>query len=137
MSKIRSSGNKDTELTLIKILRTNNITGWRRHAALPGKPDFIFPKHRVVVFVDGCFWHFCPKHGRRPGSNTDYWLPKLLRNQRRDREVNRALKEKRWHVVRVWEHELKKGEHVARRLLRAFERAPLKRTTVSDEMNRR
>jgi G:T-mismatch repair DNA endonuclease (very short patch repair protein) len=60
-----------------------------------------------------------------------------LRNQRRDHEVNRALKAKRWHVVRVWEHELKQGRRVARRLLRVFAYARLKRMAVSDEMNRR
>jgi DNA mismatch endonuclease Vsr len=62
MSRIRSAGNKGTELRLVQIFRTNSITGWRRGSKLPGKPDFVFPKQRLAVFVDGCFWHGCPKH---------------------------------------------------------------------------
>ncbi len=64
MAAIRSKGNKDTELRLAFILRAYGIKGWRRHYPLPGKPDFVFPKQRLAVFVDGCFWHSCPKHGR-------------------------------------------------------------------------
>jgi DNA mismatch endonuclease (patch repair protein) len=74
MAAIRSRGNKGTELTLVAILRAAHVTGWRRHQPLPGRPDFVFRRARLAVFVDGCFWHGCPKHGRKPASNRGYWL---------------------------------------------------------------
>ena len=67
--------------------------------------DVVFTRARVAVFVDGCFWHSCPLHGRIPKSNLDYWGPKLARNRTRDHEVNLALEGLGWKVVRVWEHE--------------------------------
>jgi len=72
MAAIRSDGNKDTELKLASILRAQKIKGRRRHFHLPGKPDFIFLKQRLAVFVDGCFWHGCPEHRRNPGFNRRY-----------------------------------------------------------------
>ena len=90
MAAIRSRGNKDTEVKLAAILRASGITGWRRHQALPGRPDFAFRRERLAIFVDGCFWHGCPKHGRKPTSNRTYWLPKLRRNRERDAAAKRA-----------------------------------------------
>ena len=72
-----------------------------------GNPDFINYKKRTVIFVDGCFWHKCPKHFIAPKSNKKYWLPKLKRNAARDIEVNFAYKHSGWKIVRIWEHELK------------------------------
>lgn len=69
------------------------------------KPDIAFPKQKVAVFVDGCFWHCCPDHGVVPRSNRSYWVPKLARNQERDRAIDAALIEHGWLPVRVWEHE--------------------------------
>jgi DNA mismatch endonuclease, patch repair protein len=69
------------------------------------RPDISFPRQRIAVFVDGCFWHCCPVHGTEPRSNREYWLPKLARNRTRDELVNRALVESGWEVIRVWEHE--------------------------------
>ena len=69
------------------------------------RPDIVFTKARVAVFVDGCFWHACPEHGRSPKSNKAYWGPKLQRNRDRDAEVNEVLRRAQWTVVRVWEHE--------------------------------
>lgn len=117
MAAIKGRGNKDTELRLIAIMRVAGITGWRRNSKLPGRPDFVFRAAKLAVFVDGCFWHGCRKHGRNPSSNREYWLPKLERNQRRDREVTRALKRRGWTVLRLWEHSLKDPGAVARRLL--------------------
>lgn len=108
MSRIRGQGNKRTELALIKIFRQLGITGWRRRYPAFGKPDFAFPALRLAVFVDGCFWHCCPKHKTRPQSNKEFWEKKLETNRRRDREVNRELKKRGWLVLRIWEHELKK-----------------------------
>lgn len=69
------------------------------------RPDIVFTRAKVGVFVDGCFWHCCPEHGTQPNVNPDYWRPKLARNVERDREHDRALTEAGWAVVRVWEHE--------------------------------
>lgn len=106
MSCIRGSGNKDTELRLIAIFKAHHITGWRRNSKLPGRPDFVFPPQRLTVFVDGCYWHGCPKHYRRPKSNRKFWDAKIVRNKARDREVKRLLKAKGWRVLRIWEHAL-------------------------------
>jgi DNA mismatch endonuclease, patch repair protein len=69
------------------------------------KPDIVFTRARLAIFVDGCFWHCCPVHGNEPRANTDYWGPKLKRNVDRDRAVDRALTEAGWIVLRAWEHE--------------------------------
>lgn len=69
------------------------------------RPDIVFTAKKVAVFVDGCFWHVCPEHGRQPTTNEWYWTPKLRRNMERDRRVNAALEAAGWRVVRLWEHE--------------------------------
>ena len=74
-------------------------------AARPHRADIVFTKARVAVFVDGCFWHGCPTHGRRPKANTGYWDAKLARNTERDRQTDTDLAAAGWTVVRVWEHE--------------------------------
>jgi DNA mismatch endonuclease, patch repair protein len=112
MSRIRGRGNKETEVALVKLLRAKRITGWRRHQPLFGKPDFIFPRLKFAVFVDGCFWHRCPKHGTEPKNNRSFWEQKLSRNQARDVKVNRTLRKMGWTILRIWEHELnRKGSH--------------------------
>ena len=123
MAAIRSRGNKDTELKLAAILRAAGITGWRRYQPLPGRPDFIFPRARLAVFVDGCFWHGCPKHGRKPGSNRGYWLPKLRHNRERDTAVKLTLCSTGWTVIRLWEHDLANPVGCAARISRALRRA--------------
>lgn len=117
MGRIRSSGNKETEGALAKILRRHGIRGWRRGAALFGKPDFVFRARRVAVFVDGCFWHGCPKHGTRPRQNRAFWDRKLRRNRARDRRVNRELRAQGWRVLRIWEHELRNETRLAARMV--------------------
>lgn len=107
MSRIRGSGNKDTEIALIRIFRESHIRGWRRNRPLTGRPDFVFPALRLAAFVDGCFWHSCPRHCRLPGDNAAFWRRKLESNRKRDRVVNRALRREGWRVLRIWEHELK------------------------------
>jgi DNA mismatch endonuclease, patch repair protein len=69
------------------------------------KPDVVFTRARVAVFVDGCFWHRCPEHATDPKSNASYWQAKFDRNVTRDRAVDAALLAEGWQVVRVWEHE--------------------------------
>lgn len=107
MRQVKGRGNASTELKIVRLFREHKITGWRRHLPLIGKPDFAFPKQRVVVFIDGCFWHGCPAHLRMPSSNVDYWQGKVARNMARDKRVTAELESKGWHVLRVWEHEIK------------------------------
>jgi DNA mismatch endonuclease (patch repair protein) len=116
MAAIRSRGNKATELKLVSILRAARITGWRRHQSLPGRPDFIFRSERLAVFVDGCFWHGCPRHCRMPRSNREYWRRKIARNIARDRRVTRLLLNRGWRVLRIWGHALALPETVASRI---------------------
>jgi DNA mismatch endonuclease (patch repair protein) len=106
MSRVKSRGNLATEVRLIRLFRQYGISGWRRHYPIFGNPDFVFLKSHVALFVDGCFWHCCPKHSTRPNGNRSFWLAKLTRNRRRDRIVNRVLRSGGWRVVRIWQHEL-------------------------------
>jgi DNA mismatch endonuclease, patch repair protein len=69
------------------------------------RPDLVFVQQRVAIFVDGCFWHGCPQHGRKPRVNEAYWTPKLERNQVRDKRVDAALQKDGWAVIRIWEHD--------------------------------
>ncbi|MEN3942037.1 very short patch repair endonuclease [Prosthecobacter sp. SYSU 5D2] len=158
MARIRSTGNKDTELKLMAALREADIKGWRRHAivkvaaataggvrttssasprsragekpkktakiALKVRPDFVFWRARVALFVDGCFWHGCPRHGTRPRQNGEFWSAKILRNQARDRKVSRVLRRDGWSVLRIWECTLTPRRIIATlaRVKRALER---------------
>lgn len=128
MREIRSHGNKSTEQTLISIFREQHLSGWRRNQSLFGKPDFVFRKARVCVFVDGCFWHGCPKCYRLPSSNVEYWSAKIERNMARDRLVSRSLRFKGWRVLRIWEHELQKKNR--QNLLRRLRRTLLNNTPL-------
>src|SRR6266568_1915865 len=124
MARIKSTGNKTTELRLLRLLVANGITGWRRRYQLFGRPDFVFPEKRVVVFVDGCFWHGHPNLCRLPASNKIYWVNKIPGNKRRDCEVTAFLKRSGWTVLRIWEHELNQlnQARLLRRLLRCLAR---------------
>ncbi len=120
MSRVRSSGNKSTELKMISVFRKNGFSGWRRNYPLEGRPDFVFPKERIAVFVDGCFWHGHPSRCRVPSSNREYWEGKIEKNKKRDRLVNTRLKEQGWKTLRVWEHEIESAK-TARRVEKALE----------------
>jgi DNA mismatch endonuclease (patch repair protein) len=117
MASVKSNDAKSTELRFVPILRAEKISGWRRSYALTGSPDFVFPRLRVAVFLDGCFWHGCPEHCRMPASNTAYWNNKIEKNKKRDKKVTKDLKAKGWRVVRIWEHEIK-SERLERKLNR-------------------
>jgi DNA mismatch endonuclease (patch repair protein) len=125
MSRIRGTGNKRTDVDVARLLRKSGIKGWRRyqtirfdnisHTASDGtafkpqvRPDFVFPKSKTALFVDGCFWHGCPKCYRTPKSRKKFWSAKVLRNKERDRFQTRALKSSGWRVIRIWECGLKK-----------------------------
>ena len=122
MSRIRGKGNKSTELKLLKLFKEHRLTGWRRHQPLPGKPDFIFPKEQLAIFVDGCFWHGCPRCYIQPKHNAKFWRDKIGGNKRRDLRVSRQLRSEGWSVCRIWECRLKKPDVVIRRIGRLLQR---------------
>ena len=101
MSRIKSSKTKP-ELNFKKKFREFSY-----QPKVFGKPDFIDYKKKIVIFIDGCFWHKCQKHFKKPKSNIAYWKPKIKRNVLRDKEINFAYKNSGWKVKRVWEHSLK------------------------------
>jgi DNA mismatch endonuclease (patch repair protein) len=109
MSRVRSSGNKSTEGRVEEALLAAGITGWEKHPkTVPGKPDFYFPAQRLAVFVDGCFWHACPRCARRtPTNRAAFWSEKIDQNRRRDNRKRRQLRKEGYHVMRIWEHEVK------------------------------
>ncbi len=129
MVAIRSTGTRP-EATLRAVLV--NAFPHRRvtHGqSLPGRPDFVLPALRLAVFADGCFWHGCPTHGRRPDDNAAYWAPKLTRNKRRDRHVSHTLRASGFTVVRVWEHDLQRPQSALQtRLKRAGARSLARRS---------
>lgn len=143
MSRIRSRGNARTEGALVRKFRDLGITGWRRQVKLTldaavragsaarnteatrsgaVRPDFVFPRPKLAVFVDGCFWHACPRHAIRPRQHAAFWRKKLAANRDRDRQVTRALRRSGWRVLRIWEHALarKQSARLTARLRRVF-----------------
>ena len=118
MSRIRGRGNLSTEMAMVQFLKAGQIKGWRRHIAIriqsvaPRRqrvvcPVFVFPKKKVALFIDGCFWHGCPKHSVVPSKNAQFWKDKIQANMRRDRRQRRQLRKLGWRVIAVWEHCLK------------------------------
>ena len=124
MAAIRSRGNKDTEMKLAAILRSARIAGWRRHQPLSGHPDFVFPRQRLAIFVDGCFWHGCRWHCRMPKENREYWRRKIAGNSARDRRTTRLLRTRGWRVLRIWGHALASPETVVARIISELDTAP-------------
>ena len=110
MSRIRSKDTKPEEMVR-KYLFSRGLRYRKCDKRYPGKPDMVFPKYRTAVFVNGCFWHShkgCPGFVM-PKSRLDYWQPKLERNKQRDAEHIKELQSNGWHVITVWECELKKA----------------------------
>ena len=108
MQKVRSSGNKSTELKLIEVFKEYGYSGWRRNYKVKGHPDFVFLRQHIAIFVDGCFWHGHDCRNTRPEANKDYWQKKRQRNIAHDIEITRLFEERGWQVIRIWECELKK-----------------------------
>lgn len=124
MSRIRGAGNRSTELRMATLLRKAKLAGWRRHLPLPGRPDFAWPTERIVLFVDGCFWHGhgCVRNAT-PRTNVVAWETKLDRNRRRDRRNDRILRAGGWRVLHIWECALRKrAAREIRRIARALGR---------------
>ena len=108
MSRIRSTNSKPEEIVR-KYLFSKGFRYRKNVNKLPGCPDIVLPKYKTVIFVNGCFWHKhdCPRFVW-PSSNQDYWIPKIQRNIERDRLNAAELQKKGWHIITVWECELKK-----------------------------
>ena len=148
MSRIRSRGNRDTELVLVHLLRAHKISGWRRHSlvrvasgkwqvtrkarasvlspvtrhlSLTVRPDFVFLKSRTAIFVDSCFWHGCPKHATWPAHRAAWWRRKLAGNKKRDALVTRTLRCAGWRVIRIWECDLRNAERILKRIEKHLE----------------
>lgn len=108
MRAIRSFGNKTTESRLVSLLKRQRLQGWRLHPPhILGKPDLLIRKRRVAVFLDGCFWHGCPKCGHIPKTNRAYWKAKIARNLSRDALTSRRLRALGFRVVRLRECDLR------------------------------
>ena len=96
------------ERTLRRALWRSGARGYRVHSSLPGRPDIVFPRERIAVFVNGCFWHACPAcDPPKPKANAQFWSAKLDANVDRDQAVHAQLREQGWDVVIVWEHQLR------------------------------
>ena len=116
MSSVKGKDTKP-EIKLRKHLWHEGLR-YRLHYNLPGKPDIVFVKNRLAIFVDGCFWHGCPKHGSIPETNNEFWETKIKGNLERDIRVTNELIVLGWSVLRIWEHELKDdADEVVERIL--------------------
>jgi DNA mismatch endonuclease, patch repair protein len=82
---------------------------YRINYPLPGKPDIVFRREKIAIFIDGCFWHRCPFHYQSPSTNAEFWEKKISSNVRRDREIDEKLSSSGWNVIRYWEHEVKEN----------------------------
>jgi DNA mismatch endonuclease (patch repair protein) len=116
MAKVRGRGGKSTERRVEAALVQHGFKDWVDHPNnIPGRPDFYFAQYRLVMFVDGCFWHACPKCARRvPRTRTEFWKEKITENRRRDDRTRRKLRASGYHVIRIWEHQVPKELWVKR-----------------------
>jgi DNA mismatch endonuclease (patch repair protein) len=134
MAKVRGRGNLTTEAALAKVFRAEGWSGWRRQRKVGGliaggrfrvRPDFVFAARRLAIFVDGCFWHGCPRHGTRPKGRAAFWRRKFVASRARDRRNTRQLRAAGWRVLRLWEYERRAAFRPALlRKLRRFTSAP-------------
>jgi DNA mismatch endonuclease (patch repair protein) len=110
MKRVKSKGNKSTEMKMIKIFKENGIKGWRRNYPVKGHPDFVFLALKTAIFVDGCFWHGHNCRNTRPKDNAEYWEQKITRNKKRDADVTTYFQSRGWRVIRIWECRLENIE---------------------------
>lgn len=119
MSRVRAKNTKP-ETTLRSALHLRGLRFRIHRKDLPGSPDIVFPRHKIAIFIDGCFWHGCPKHGVRPSTNQKFWVDKIEANRKRDKIASRELRKLGWKVIRIWEHDVKRN---VSRVLRSIESA--------------
>jgi DNA mismatch endonuclease, patch repair protein len=123
LRRMQAARRRDTapELTVRSELHQRGLRFYVDRAPLPGlrrRADIVFPRRRVAVYIDGCFWHGCPEHGTWPKANADWWRTKIETNRDRDRDTDRRLAEADWTSVRAWEHETPTS--IADRVVRAL-----------------
>lgn len=106
MSQIRG---RDTKPEL-KLKEFFNKKGFIYQSKEYGKPDFINYKKKIVIFIDGCFWHKCPKCFQLPKTNNKFWENKINENVRRDKEITLNYENSGWKVIRIWGHKIKNKE---------------------------
>ncbi len=106
---MRNNRGRDTkpELVLRRLCWALGLR-YRVNTNIVGKPDFVFSRQKIAVFVDGCFWHGCPQHYKAPSTRSEFWKEKLNANRKRDIKVTQELSEAGWLVLRFWEHDLRK-----------------------------
>lgn len=112
MAAIKGRGNKTTELAFVAAARAHGLHGWARGVqGLPGSPDFVFKREKLAVFIDGCFWHGCPRCNKQKKfySNKAYWKGKIAGNRARDLRKSKQLRETGWSVRRIWEHQIERS----------------------------
>jgi DNA mismatch endonuclease (patch repair protein) len=107
MRRVKSRGNKSTEMKMISFLKKHGIKGWRRNYKVNGNPDFVFLKEKTAIFVDGCFWHGHDCRNTKPKDNAEYWNKKIAKNKKRDVDMTAYFRNRGWNVIRIWECELK------------------------------
>jgi DNA mismatch endonuclease (patch repair protein) len=116
---------KDTspEMTIRRMLYARGIRGYRIHYKITGKPDIVFTKQKIAIFIDGCYWHKCPQCFQEPKTNRDFWMEKINGNVERDKRVSAELTDNGWTVLRFWEHEVKKDpESVVNRIAESIQK---------------
>ena len=109
-ARMRAQRRRDTapELALRRELHRRGVRYYVDRAPMKGvrrRADLVFPRRKVAVYVDGCFWHSCPQHATFPKNNAQWWAEKLAGNVTRDRDTDTRLTDAGWTVVRIWEHE--------------------------------
>ena len=125
MSQIRGKNTKP-EIKLRKLLWSQGIRGYRIHFNLPGKPDIVFTKKKIAIFIDGCFWHKCPIDFQEPETRKEFWMKKINSNVERDERTTKKLQGDGWTVLRFWEHEVrKKPEDVVKRIIHTLKNPEL------------
>ena len=117
MRAIKSEGSLSTERRFGALLARSGISGWHFHVLLPGKPDIVFGKRKIAIFLDGCFWHGCFSCYRRPNSRRAYWDRKVQANRIRDKQITSQLTSQGWRVLRFWEHEVRDDSNRCMQLL--------------------
>ena len=122
MQRIRSK-NTAPELAVFRALKSRGIFFVKHYDKLPGKPDIVFRRKRVAVFIDSDFWHGHPERFPMPKSNQEYWTKKIEGNRRRDAIVNEQLKQSGWTVIRLWVYDVKHDlEACISQILQAIQR---------------
>lgn len=122
MKSIRAQSKLENQVS--KALWRKGLRFRKNVRSLYGTPDISIKKYKVVIFIDSCFWHSCPLHGKMPKSNQEYWQHKIHQNILRDSEVTSHYKENGWHIIRVWEHDIRENfDQIINDILHSVEEA--------------